>query len=396
MADRDEANRTDSSVGGVADMLARTALERINSGQQARAPKSNRELAEPTDDKNDVISPDGGNDDDDLSDDMSEGGDDDQYSSDNDVIPDGDDDDTGTDPNDEGESDDKEEPGGDEQEGDDELLELAYDDDDVVEVTVDGEVQEVSLRDLKAAYSGEGAISKRLKEATEARKEATALKEQVLNDNEQARTRLLQTVQAFDELIFAPMVPKPNANLRQTNMAAYLDQKDAYEEDQKRIETSRQQMRQFIQQQTQEQADVRKNYRQEQQRILAEKAGLHDQKSAQAFRDDVQFAAQHYGFTPEAVAQVDNHAVFLMARDAVKYIRMTQMKDAARNSPNRGKAPTKTRRKLKPGGPTSKKVDAVRAAKQRQEATNRAKQSGKVDDVADMLVSSARTRKRRS
>jgi hypothetical protein len=371
MADgQQEKAKTD--VGGIADMLATTAL--------ARTPAPNT-----TDDNQ----PDGGIEeaDDDLSTPETDDEDDDGNTTPED---DNEGDDLDDEADDEGDDDQDEE---DEDEGDEEPdEEVTYDDNDLIEVVVDGETREVSLRDLKSAYSGEGAIDKRLKEATEARKQAQTLRDQFVAEHEQQRTRLLQTVQALDGALFAPMVDKPDPALRSKNMNAYLMQKDAYEEDQKRIQTSRQQLAQFMQAQMQEQVNERQKYRAEQQKTLAERLPeLRDPAKGRAVQQEIALAAEYYGFTPQQVAEVDNHAVFLMARDAGRYIKMQQLKEKARKAPAGGNGKRKPR-KLKSGGPTTAKSEARQKAQQKQQTAERAAKSGKVDDVAAMLSANTRTR----
>jgi len=101
-----------------------------------------------------------------------------------------------------------------------------YDDtDDVIElddsakfrVTVDGEEEVVSLADLKRRYAGEGAIEKRLQQATEARKVTL----------EQARSNrdfTQKLVSTFGELLLTPEVPKPDPQLLNDDFQEYVRQ----------------------------------------------------------------------------------------------------------------------------------------------------------------------------
>lgn len=374
-----DAQEQDTSVGGIADMLATTALSRAQPANLAPLDDADSSQ-DPTEDD----APDGGNADDGSTPDTDDpdGGASDEDTDEDDLddeVEEGEDEEDEEDPGEEGEEDDYDE--------------VTYSDDDLVEVTVDGETREVSLRDLKAAYSGEGAIDKRLKEATEARKEALSLRDTTLQKAEEQRTRLLQTVQALDGALFAPMVEKPDPALRASNMQQYLMQKDAYEEDQQRINTSRQQLAQFMQQQQQEQIANRQKYRNEQQQELVRKLPelqSNDPNKVKAVQDDIAFAASHYGFTPEQVALVDNHAVFLMARDAARYLRMSEATNAARTAPKRGNG--KKPKKLRASGPTTAKINAKRTAQQNKRLYEKAKDTGKVSDVADLLSANAQAR----
>lgn len=282
----------------------------------------------------------------------------------------------------------------DEEDGDD-FEEAEYDDEDTLEVKVDGELKEVSLRELKRVYSLNEATEKRLKEATEARAAANAEREEAQVEIQQHRVRMLRTIQQLDGVLFAPMVNKPDPKLRQTSMTEYLQHKDAYEEDQKRIAESREQLAQFLGKEQKAVEEERAKYRNYQQVLLSEKMPeLLDPTKAQKVQKDILDAATYYGFTPEMVAEVDHHGLFLMARDAARYLKMKKAKEEGTLPTSRessGKIKRKVQ-KLKGGTPTGVKRQLVRSQKEQRMAENRARETGKVDDVANLLLSKARNR----
>ena len=98
-------------------------------------------------------------------------------------------------------------PTDDADEADDENFEtFQLTDDTLVSVTVDGQDKEVRLADLKRAYSGEGAIEKRLQLATETKKQAENLKVQVEQELNTGRQNLVKAFSAFESLMFQPQV----------------------------------------------------------------------------------------------------------------------------------------------------------------------------------------------
>lgn len=277
----------------------------------------------------------------------------------------------------------------DEQDDGEEYEEVAYSDDDEFEVTVDGEIRTATLRDLKKAFSGEGAIEKRLKEATEDRKAARAERASVQTEIQEHRANLLRTIQQLDQVLFQPLVAKPDGKLRQSNMNMYLAQKDAYDEDQERIQKSRDSMVKFFQQEQNNLAEARKQFRENEMNMLVEKMPeIRDPVKGQKLYQDIMEAAEHYGFTMEQVASIDHHGAFLMARDAARWLNMQKLK--ANGGPQRDKLVRK--RRLKPGGATSSKVKALRSQQEQKAITKRAQSTGRVDDVAAMLVSKAKVR----
>lgn len=306
--------------------------------------------------------------------------------------PDGDeaDDDANT----EGAEGDEEGDEDDDEEGDEDDYEtVPYSDDDEFDVMVDGKAQTVTLKDLKAAFSGEGAISKRLQEATETRKAAAAEREQVQQEINQHRLNLLRTVATMDSALFAPMVEPPDETLIvQGKNGLYLAQKRAYEDDQKRITEGRAAMATFLKKEQTDLQEGHKKYRDAQMNLLVEKMPeLRDPVKGKKVEADILEAAKYYGFTEEQVAKVDNHALFLMARDAARYLNMKKLKEG--RAPTGRETVTTARRRLKPGTASSAKAKTVATTKARQDAAKTARRTGKVDDVANMLLANARTGK---
>lgn len=336
---------------------------------------------------------------DDLDDEPDEG--DDAYEGDpdddEDTDPDegGDEGDDDADEADDADDDDTDEDG---DEADDEGDEGDYDEDQTIPVMVDGKLEHPTLRELKKAYSGVGAIDKRLKEATEERKAARAERDNARKETETHRTNLMQTIQQLDQVLFMPMVDAPDRKLRQTNMQEYLMQQDAWEEDQARIASSRQKMAQFLQNQTQQRAAARKTYQEEQAVLLADRIPeLKDPEKAPKVKKQIMDAAAHYGFTAEDVAGADHHGLFAMARDAARWLNLQKIKqNGGGHVPSKGET-ARPKRRLRAGGSvTAMKAKAGKSVKEQRTAENRARETGRVDDVTAMLISKARTSKGKS
>ena len=284
----------------------------------------------------------------------------------------------------ESEGDDAEDTDGDVE---DEYETVEYSDDDLVSVMVDGEEREVSLKDLKRQYSGEGAIEKRLQDATEIRKAAAAEREAVKTEMEANRLDLLNSLAALDKVLFAPMVPPPDPNMRNYDPATYLRHQDAFNEDQFRIQQSQQQLANLFAGERDRKIRDTTAYREQQtQLLLAQEPGLADPQVAAAFRDDLNFMAQHYGFNANDLATVDNHAMLLVARDAGRYQKLMQGKKSG--TVPKGGDSKQIKRRLKAGStgsakPVDKNVKSYAAAKAK------ATKTGSVEDVTNLLLASA-------
>jgi len=154
--------------------------------------------------------------------------------------------------------DDGQEPGSD---GGQEADAGSDDDEPWYRVKVDGQDREVSLSDLLRSYTGEGAIAKRLQEATEARAQAVrardaaieqerhAARETIQYETETLRTQASQLAavyQTYAGAILQPEVQMPDPNLRQTDPMRYLVEVEAYRSDQDRLRQQAAHMQEVI------------------------------------------------------------------------------------------------------------------------------------------------------
>lgn len=303
-----------------------------------------------------------------------------------------------------GESDDEEDdqdgiqPDGDASEDEEELV-AQYDDseqyldiqdDDTFEVKIDGETVTRTIGDAKAALSGEGAIQKRLKAATLEKQETAQLRLTGLQDLEQKRTEFNNFVQTFDGVLFKPVVAPPDESLRASDTTAYLEQSDAYKADQQRIANGRAQLVQSIQEQQKQQLNNLRQLQQEQGVILTEKLpGLQDKEQALIIQKDISSSAEHYGFSPAEVSMVADHRIFLMAHDAAQY-RKLKSKAKSKGQVLDLKTNVRPARKLRSSANVSRKRTlATQSAKASKTAINRARETGKVDDVVATIMKPA-------
>lgn len=256
-------------------------------------------------------------------------------------------------------------------------IELA--DDALLSVMVDGEAVEVTLADLKRAYSGEGAISKRLQEATEAKKAVEAERQVVKQELEAGREKLVQAFRAFDAMMFQPRVKKPDAALQQRDPTAYLMQMEAYREDQNSIQARRSQVQQAMQQYEAKQAeDLQKLRTYHAEKLVEALPDLRDPQKGPELSKAIIETAQHYGFQQSEIAAAFDHRIFQMAADAAAYRKLIS---AQKIAPKQAQAKTRV---LAPG--TARAQQQTATARQAAASFNRARKTGKVEDVAKTLI----------
>jgi hypothetical protein len=277
--------------------------------------------------------------------------------------------------------DDSDVPTEDAAEADDENFEaFQLTDDTLVAVTVDGEDKEVTLADLKRAYSGEGAIEKRLQLATETKKQAESLKVQVEQELHTGRQNLVKAFAAFESMMFQPQVSQPDPALQRTNPTQYLLQMEAWRADQAAVQGKRQKVQQAVALFQQQQAQQDQQTRAEAAMKLVEAMPvLRDPVKGPETQKMLVEGAYAYGFTDTELAQVMDHRMYLVLADAAAYRKLKAKGQAVPQQPNKA-API-----MRPGA-TRAVAAATAAARSQKAALETARKTGRVDDVAATLL----------
>jgi hypothetical protein len=285
-------------------------------------------------------------------------------------------------------ADDEEEAGSDDEPEEAEADYVEIRDTDIIEVMVDGELTEFSIADAKKALSGEGAIDKRLKDATEARKKAQADHALLLDQFSQTHATNNKLLGDLHGIMFKPSVAKPDAALRQRDANAYLRQMDAYEADQVRVGEGQKALEQLMAKRNEAMGKHMHTYREGQAQALVQAIpDMGDpEKSNVLLPKMAKFAMDAYGYSADEVQMASDHRMYKMIFD------LMQLSDARRPSPNRGEKvmdltgqANKRPRKLRSGA-TSSKAKSRQNAEKQAKVTSQARTSGKVKDVAATLI----------
>lgn len=269
--------------------------------------------------------------------------------------------------------------------GGDETDYLDVRDDDLISVTVDGEEQEVSIGDLKRSFSGEGAIEKRLQDATETRKAAHAEATQKLEALTAQEQSLAQALDGLDDNLFKEFIPKPDENLRQSNPDRYLKHKEAYDQDQQRIQEARNMIEGKKKELEQQRQERLKQYAEWAGPVISQEIPeLADPKTSQKAFNDLAETAQAYGYTQQEINNALDPRMFMLVRDAMRYRKLSD-KTKERDPTDMSKQKDKKVRKLRSGN-TQAKTRARQTDQQRKKAAETARKSGKPKDVAATLL----------
>ena len=265
---------------------------------------------------------------------------------------------------------------------------LDIQDDDLITVMVDGEKQEVTISDLKAAYAGEGAIQKRLQEATEARKHYLSLNRQLsekLFADEQIAASALASL---DETTFKPLVSKPLASLRQTDPGRYLKHLEAYEADQQRIAHAKEAVQTKIKELQDQRTQRLNQYAMEAGRVIAQaipELAHNDERVRQEYFGRLARTALSYGYSQQEIESAIDPRMYVLVRDAMKYQELQGKAKEVPDVRDLSKQKQKKVRRLRSGGAKAKAA-ANASAKQKQALKERARSTGSVTDVAKLLI----------
>lgn len=257
---------------------------------------------------------------------------------------------------------------------------LDVSDDDLIEVAVDGEVEYHTLRDLKAALSGEGAIRKRLHEATETRNKAHADAQQQVQQLETMRRDLVNTIDQFKGHLLQPRVDPPNEALKQSDPAQYVAHLEAFHADQQRLQRDNATLTQNLQDQVKQRQDnMAKWRRNEQEMLVAKDPEFASTEKLPEIAKQIESVAERYGVSAAELAEIGDHRLFLMAKDMAKFLGL-QGKEVPKEKLTK-RAPRRLR-----SGVAQRKTAAKARVAQANKAKQQAATTGKVDDIAAMIT----------
>lgn len=296
-----------------------------------------------------------------------------------------DDDDETLDADDSGEGDDEDDTESDDDAGSTDVLDIS--DDDLIEVKIDGQIEYRSIAEAKKALSGEGAYDKRVKEATELRKQAQAEHTQMLERFNEANRTFAAVLNELESNLFKAQTEKPDASLKQSNPDLYYRKLADYQAEQETLNEGKKQLYALAQKQQAEMQKQREAYRKEQAMLLQQKLPqLSDQEKAQPLVKSMVETAKEYGFTEEEIGSALDHRYYIMVADLAKY---KGVRDAPKRKANTVKnldgQANKRPRKLRSGA-TALKAKSRKQRDQQKKATEIARKSGKVKDVAATLI----------
>lgn len=260
-----------------------------------------------------------------------------------------------------------------------------FDENTPIEVMVDGKPQVVTIKQLRDNYSGEAAIESRLQQSAEARKHFMEQATQLYQANQVVAQRLTQLEQHLNQFAQPNITDQQWEWLRVNNPQQYLMMRDQQRLALEQQEAIRREAAETQQKQELISSQAKQQYIDDQaQKLFAKVPEMADPNKREALMGNILEALTYYGYTPQDLKDVTDHRVFHALADAAKYRAVMRKKQGgSADMPSSGPV-TQTAARRVPG----------RSDQQKQaEATKRARETGRPDDVAMTLIMSQRQRK---
>jgi len=241
-------------------------------------------------------------------------------------------------------------------------------------VKVDGKDENWTLDQLKQSAAGQAAINKRFQENAEARK-GLEQRATVLAQQEQHVLHLFK--QAQQGGLQAPTAP--TKELFDQDPIGYLESKMTYDSDVEAYNQQQHGVQQMQQNQTQQQAQARDAYLQEQSEILKQRMPeIADPVKGAALKQGIMATGIEYGFSADEMAAVSDSRYVLALNDARKYRDLVAKRKIATQKGEKARPVVKAGTKKRPDG----------NAKIQQKAQDKLKSSGSINDALSLILNS--------
>jgi len=248
------------------------------------------------------------------------------------------------------------------------------DDSELIAVKVDGQIQNVTLEELKQGYSGQEYVQKGMQENARMKKEVEGVYQALMNERQQVQQLIAQAKQGT---LAEPQMP--SEDLMDSDPVRYLDEVKSFKERKAKYDEQMKKVQQVTAQQSQAQQVAQQKYlegeMEQLKRVIPEFA---DSKKASVLKEQlVTGGNEYYGYTPEEIGQVMDHRAIRVLRDAIEYRKIKAGKTNA--------VQKSTKKKVVKAG--AKKVNDGKS-KVRQKQMAKLKQTGSIQDAVSLIMNS--------
>lgn len=275
-------------------------------------------------------------------------------------------------------------------ESDDALAQAEFEINDEDLIEIEGLDEPVSFKKLKDVYQADKTVVNRVEQTEIEYNRATETYQKAVEDSERVHNAMTALIKGIDSIMTQPLVSKPSDALKKSNPQQYISHLEAYEQDQQRINDSRNTVLQALDEHRKQSEEAHKNLKiQEIGRLREKLPALKNPETTKQASMDIIAAAQYFGFTPEEINKAADHRLFLMAHMAQQYMKL---KGLSKEEKEERTTTIKRRIASQPKILRSKGTQPRASAqvKQVKKIKNVATQTGKPKDVAAFMAANRR------
>ena len=244
----------------------------------------------------------------------------------------------------------------------------------LIDVKVNGHIQQVTLDDLKQDFSGQKYIQQGMQDVANKRKEA----EDVYVSLSSERQQLAEMYKQLQNGGIAQPPSKPTKELFDADPIGYMQENLAYEEKKAEYDTQMAQLQNVSQQSSEAQEHARQAFLQEQMQILQKDIPeFADPNKYQQLKDKLlNTGMKYYGYTTEEIGNITDARAIKVLNDAMKYQGIVAGKSKAEVK-TKGKKPV-----VKPGA----KKTPTPNAKIRSRQKAKLRETGSMEDAISLIT----------
>ncbi len=243
---------------------------------------------------------------------------------------------------------------------------------ELYDVKVDGQIEKVTLDELRRGYSGQKYITQQMQKAAEDRKVTEAVFTQLARE----RQAVGQALQLLGSGQVMPPPQPPDESLFNTDPIAYMDQKIEYDRRTAQFNEQLAAVQQQMQAGSQAMAQAQQAYLARELEVLKGfEPDLYDpEKGREARHNLAKSAIETYGFDINEVGTITDHRHIRVLRDAIRYQELVANGGAKRVEQKRASQTVKPKARRKGGKQSLKDQHA------------RLKKTGNLEDAIGLLL----------
>ena len=251
---------------------------------------------------------------------------------------------------------------------------------ELYDVTINGNKQKVTLDELLKGYSRESDYTKKTQDLGNQRKEVDSMQENLRKELEAVKSSRNQYAEQLETLSKNLKQEEKNIDwdsLYESDPAEYVKQKAESDKRKEALQIAQQEQMRIRQEQQEEQKQVYDNYIANERKILTEKLPIYaDKVKGPELTKNLSNFAKESGYSDQEIAMMVDHRAVLLLVDAYRYNQLKKTKLADKKVNKTSRVVTSNASNVREESDKKQNVD---------KRMSRLKQSGHISDAQDVL-----------